>query len=213
MLLSVPQSCLSVTPWTVAQQVLPTSAVLQSFLRFMSMGSVRYGTKALQTLPGRGQSRHTQPVCGVRSARGRRREVELVRPLGKGCRHLPGEAFLSVSDQCQAAVGTQSAHPPRRREPLLFSALGTVHHHTGRGGPAPLERSSCPERLTTNRSMSEKTEAGRWGGGLLLRRERPERATPPLQMTSGQRSAEVKGETGRPVQKSVPVQEESVQRP
>lgn len=114
-----------------------------------------------------------------------------MRPLGKGCRHLPAEPFTSVSDQCQATVGSQSAHPPRRREPLLSSALGAVHHHTGRGGPAPLERSFYPERLTTNRSMSEKNEAGKWGRGLLLCRERPERATPPPQMTSGQRSADV----------------------
>ena len=205
---SVPQSCLSLTPWPVARQTPPTSAVLQSFLRFMSLGSVRYRAKALQTLPGGGQSRHTRPVCRCEKRSRTKEEVEPARPLGKGCHHLPAEAFPSVSDQCQATVGSQSAHPPRRREPLLSSALGAVHHHTGRGGPAPLERSFYPERLTTNRSMSEKNEAGRWGGGgLLLCRERPERATPPPQMTSGQRSADVKGETGRRVGESIPAQE------
>lgn len=90
------------------------SAVLQSFLRFMSMGSVRYGTKAVQTLPGRSEQAHPASLRCEKCTRTKRKGT--VRPFGNGCRHLPGEAFLSVSDQCQVAVGRESAHPPRRRE-------------------------------------------------------------------------------------------------
>lgn len=144
-------------------------------------------------------------AAGGRSARRQRREGGTGEALGEGLsspargtfyihfRSVPGHSGVAIS-------------PPTKMQ-------GTGHRPSShrKSRPWPLEHSFHPERLTTNRSMSEENEAGRWGGYCSVGKDQKE--PPPPQMTSGQRYAEVKGETGRRVGKSIPVQEEPVQRP
>ena len=120
-------SCLFVIPRTVARQAFPTSTVLTEFSQIHVHWVSEMRQKPFQEEVRAGTSGQ---AAGGRSAHKGGRG-ELVRPLGKGCPHWPGEPFTSISDQCQVTVGSQSAHPPQCRE------LGTAHHHTGRAGPGP----------------------------------------------------------------------------
>ena len=99
-------------------------------------------------------------AAGGRSAHRQRREGGPGEALGERLSSVARGTFYIHFRSVPGHSGVEISPPTTMQ--------GTGHcpssHRKSR--PWPLEHSFHPERLTTNRSMSEENEAGRWGWGV-----------------------------------------------